>query len=202
MKKLMAMAVLFALAGPSAWAESAAKYKVDVPASKVEWVGKKVTGQHNGQVKLKSGELAVMGNAVTGGNIVIDMASITNEDLKDAEYNSKLTGHLKSDDFFGVAKHPTATFKITKVEPIANAKGTEANQKVTGDLTIKGMSHPLTFPATITVANGKAEANAKDVKIDRTLYDIRYGSGKFFQGLGDKVIYDDFLISFNIVAKK
>ncbi len=202
-KVMMAMAVLFALAGTSAWAETkATTYKVDAAASSVHWLGKKVTGQHDGHVKVKSGGLQVAGNAVTGGNIVLDMTSITVDDLKDAEYNGKLVGHLKSDDFFGVEKNPTAAFKITKVEAIAGAKAGEPNQKVTGDLTVKGKTNPLTFPATISVAGGKVEAQAKDVKVDRTLYDIKYGSGKFFQGLGDKVIYDDFLISFNLVAKK
>lgn len=174
---------------------------VDTAASKVEWVGKKVTGQHNGTVNIKSGELTVEKKTVMGGNIVLDMASIAVLDLKDPDYNGKLTGHLKSNDFFSVEKNPTATFKLTKLAPIAGAKAGEVNTLVTGDLTIKGITQSLSFPAAVTVGKKGVKAVAKDIKVDRTKYGIRYGSGKFFQGLGDKVIYDDFLISFSIVAK-
>lgn len=209
MKKSIALAVLFAMAGTSAWAEkkpaaakqemSPAVFKVDTVASKVHWIGKKVTGQHDGNVGVKSGEVLVAGNAVIGGTVEIDMTSISVDDLKDAAANEKLTGHLKSSDFFSVDKFPSASFTSTSITP-SKAGGSDVT--VNGDLTIKGATHPISFPATAMVSGGKAEVVAKGVKVDRTLYDIRYGSGKFFQGLGDKVIYDEFLLDIHLVAKK
>jgi polyisoprenoid-binding protein YceI len=127
------------------------------------------------------------------------MTTLANTDLTDASYNAKLVGHLKSDDFFGVEKNPTSTFKITKVEPIANAKAGEANYTITGDLTIKGKTHPATFPAVVTVNGNNATAKAT-ATVDRAKYDIRYGSKSFFDNLGDKVINDEFTLAINIVA--
>ncbi|RAU82351.1 YceI family protein [Pontibacter arcticus] len=176
-------------------------YKVDVAKSDVKWHAKKVTGEHMGNISLKSGELDVAGNKVKGGSFVIDMSSITCTDIKDAEYNGKLIGHLKNDDFFSVDKHPTATFKITSLKPIAKAAAGKPNHTVTGDLTIKGITKPVTFPATITVNNGVATAKA-DVVIDRTKYDIKYASKSFFDSIGDKAIYDDFTVSINLTAKQ
>lgn len=211
MKKL-SMALFFVLAGAFVGAESkpAAKkagaapeiYTVDTQASSLKWLARKVTGSHNGTVPLQSGSIQVTKGAITGGSIVANVAGLTVVDIPAGETNDKLSGHLKSDDFFGVAKHPTAAFKISSVSPLAGANAGEPNHMVVGDLTIKGATRPLAFPATITVASGKVDAVAKDVKIDRTQYDIRYGSGKFFQGLGDKAIYDEFTIDLHIVAKK
>jgi polyisoprenoid-binding protein YceI len=179
--------------------KAATSLKVDTQKSNVTWNGKKVTGEHTGNVKLQSGTLEVSNNKLTGGQFTVDMTSITDNDLKDAGYNAKLVGHLKSDDFFGVEKHPTSTFKITKAEPIAGAKAGEANYNITGDLTIKGKTEPVTFPAIVKVAGNKAEAKAK-VTIDRAKYDVRYGSKSFFDNLGDKAIYDEFTLDLDLVA--
>ena len=181
---------------------SAETYTVDTKTSQVKWLGKKVTGQHDGTVDLKSGELTVTKGKVVGGKIEIDMSSIKVLDITDPETNGKLVGHLKSDDFFSVEKNPTALFTIASVQPIAGGKPGEPNSTVSGSLSIKGMTHPLSFPATIVVTKGALSATATAVKVDRTLYDIRYGSGKFFQGLGDKVINDEFLLDFALSARK
>lgn len=183
----------------SATPKSAKTLKLDSEKSKLSWVGKKVTGQHNGHIKLKGGEITLNGEQVAGGNFEIDMTSLVVDDLKDPGYNAKLTGHLKSDDFFAVEKHPVSTFKITQVKPAAKGDK-KATHQITGDLTIKGITHPVTFPAVIKLKDGKGEATAQ-FKIDRTKYDIRYGSGKFFQGLGDKMIYDDFEIDLKAVTQ-
>jgi polyisoprenoid-binding protein YceI len=173
-----------------------------VPAeSELIWNGKKVAGEHSGTINLQDGELLVAGNDVVGGTLTIDMNSITNTDLTDPEYNGQLVGHLKNDDFFSVDKHPTATFKINAVSPIADAAAGQPNYNVEGDLTIKGITKPVSFPATISVENGVANAKA-DVKVDRTQYDIRYGSTNFFENLGDKAIDNEFTLSFNVTAKK
>ncbi|RDC57411.1 YceI family protein [Pedobacter chinensis] len=167
-------------------------YTVDPSKSTITWVGKKVTGSHNGTVSLKSGTLILDGKKLVQGGFIIDMNSI-----KDADGSDKLEGHLKADDFFGVAKFPAANFVITKVS------GSGANVTVTGDLTIKGISKPLSFPATVSVnADGTVSALAGKITVDRTKYDIRYGSKSFFDSIGDKAIDDNFEISVKLVAKK
>ncbi|TDQ11240.1 YceI family protein [Pedobacter metabolipauper] len=167
-------------------------YTVDAAKSSITWIGKKVTGSHNGTIALKSGSLNVDGKNVTGGSFVIDMTAI-----KDADGSDKLEGHLKADDFFGSAKFPTSTFVITKVA------GSGANLTVSGNLTIKGITKPLSFPASVTTnADGTVSALAGKITVDRTKYDIRYGSKSFFDSIGDKAIDDNFEIGVKLVAKK
>ncbi len=176
-------------------------YNVVADQSAVNWNGKKVIGEHSGAIALQDGELIVNGDQVTGGNLVIDMVSISNTDLTDAEQNGQLVGHLKSDDFFGIEKYPTATFKITNIAPVKSVAAGEPNYTVTGDLTIKDKTEQVSFPATINVENGVATAKA-DVTVDRTKYDIRYGSANFFEDLGDKAIDNNFTVSFDVTARK
>jgi len=207
----VAVATVFASCGGSAVkteegqtaaaADSAAKtYKLDAAASSVEWVAKKVTGQHNGTLALKGGELNVKGGQVAAGSFNMDMTSIKVLDLTDATMNGKLTGHLNSPDFFDTQKNPESSFEIVSVEAIAGAAAGAPNYTVKGNLTIKGIKKAITFPATITVADTEVKANA-EFDIDRTEWDIKYGSGKFFQDLGDKMINDNFTVKFAIVAK-
>lgn len=169
-------------------------YTIDADKSELTWTGKKVTGEHHGPVKLEKGSLTVDGTKLTAGTVVIDMRTMTSADLKDnKEYHDKLIGHLKSDDFFGVEKYPTSTFKITKVAQT----GTQAN--VTGDLTIKGITKPVSFPMTVKVSGNTLEATGK-ATIDRSKYDIKYNSKSFFDNLGDKMIYDEFTLDIKVVA--
>ena len=185
----------FALAA-FAFNMAAITYKVDSKQSKVTWIGRKVTGEHTGNISLMDGTFAFDGKAVTGGSFNIDMNSITCTDLTDAEYNGKLIGHLKSDDFFSTAKFAKSTLVLTKLVP------TGKNQyNVMGNLTIKGVSHPIEFPATITVALDKITAKGK-IMVDRTKYDIKYGSASFFDSLGDKAISNEFELNVDLVAKK
>jgi polyisoprenoid-binding protein YceI len=173
-------------------------YAVQPQLSSLGWVGKKVGGQHNGTIALKSGSVLVRGNQLSGGTFVVDMTSIKNTDLTDADYNAKLLGHLKSDDFFAVDKNPTATFVITGIKPLrGDASGNNAT--VSGNLTIKGQTHPLSFPAKVGVKNGVASASGV-ATIDRTQYDVKYGS-TLFGAAADKAIDDNFTLSFNVVAK-
>jgi polyisoprenoid-binding protein YceI len=175
-------------------------YKVNSTASSVEWVGKKIGGQHNGNIKIASSDLILKDGMISGGKVVMDMATITCEDLK-GEWSDKLVGHLKSDDFFGVEKHKTAEFVVKSVKPIAGAKAGDANYTVGGDLTIKGITHPVEFPATITVKDNNVVAIG-DMVVDRSKYDVRYGSTSFFDNLGDKAIENNFSIKFKLAAKK
>jgi polyisoprenoid-binding protein YceI len=171
-------------------------YKVDTQKSEIKWIGKKVTGQHNGTIKLASGEVAVNGKNLNGGNVVIDMKSLASTDLT-GDGKGKLEGHLKADDFFGVDKYPTSTFTVTKVTPAGAGKAT-----VTGNLTIKGKTAAITFPATYTVAGNTVTVSAPEVKVNRTVYDIKYGSKSFFESIGDKAIDDEFLLNINLVATR
>lgn len=185
----LAILVLLAFNNP----EKITAYSIDTKQSSVQWTGRKVTGEHTGKIKIKEGSLDMEGKKMVGGSFVIDMNSIENEDLS-GEYKAKLEGHLKSDDFFGVETYPTARFVITK----AKAKKT-GEYEITGDLTVKGTTHEISFPATINTSGEQVTANAKIV-VNRAKYNVRYGSDSFFDNLGDKVIYDDFDLEVSLVA--
>ena len=159
--------------------------KVNVTTSTLEWTGRKVTGKHNGTINLKEGTLQIKDGFLLGGSFVIDMTTIKCTDMQ-GEYGTKLEGHLKEADFFGVATNPTATLVITQ----ANAKG-EGMYEVKANLTIKGITKPINFNTQITQEGKKYKATS-NLTIDRTLFDIKYGSGKFYEDLGDSTIYDEF----------
>ncbi len=175
---------------------SAADYAVDKAVSKVKWEGKKVTGKHTGTISFESGLLTVSKDKVVGGSIVIDMKTIVDEDLTDPEWNKKLIGHLSSDDFFSIAKFPQASMVVNKVTSVS---GDDFHFQA--DLTIKGIKKPVEFNAKVKV-NGDKLSTQGIITINRTLYDIKYGSGSFFQGLGDKMISDDFTLEFDVIATK
>jgi len=153
----------------------------------LKWTGTKLAGAHDGTVKLKEGKLDLDGKAEKG-RFVFDMKSIQNSDLK-GEWKTKLEDHLKSADFFDVQKHPEAVLVIRELKADAKDK---TKYEAKGDLTIKGITKPMTFPATITQEKGKTLVNAK-FTLNRLDWDIRYNSGKFFdpKALGDKLILDD-----------
>jgi polyisoprenoid-binding protein YceI len=169
-------------------------FKVDNQTSKLTWLAKKATGEHSGTVEVSDGSFTLDNNTLKAGNFVIDTRSITDTDIADEGANGKLVTHLKSDDFFSVEKHPKANFVLTSA---TKAAGNTYNVK--GNLTIKGITNEVTFPATVAVAGKKLTANAK-ITIDRTKYDIKFRSKNFFENLGDKVIYDDFDINVALVA--
>ena len=177
--KSIALALVVVLSTLSVTAQTK---KVNTSASTINWVGKKVTGAHEGTINLKDGTLVFKGKKLVGGTFVVDMTSMIVTDLKAGQGKEKLEGHLKADDFFGSDKFATATLVFKKLVTKAPNVYT-----VTGDLTIKGITKPVTFDLATT--NTTATAN---VKIDRTKYDIKYGSGSFFDSLGDKAINDDF----------
>ncbi|WP_449435138.1 YceI family protein [Pedobacter steynii] len=169
-------------------------FKVDNENSKLTWLAKKATGEHNGTVKVSNGSFTVENNALKTGSFDIDTRTIANTDLTDESANAKLVGHLKSEDFFSAEKFPKANFVISSA---AKTSGNQYNVK--GKLTIKGITNEVSFPATIAVNGKKLTANAK-ITIDRTKYDIKFRSKNFFENLGDKVIYDDFDIDVALVA--
>jgi polyisoprenoid-binding protein YceI len=164
-------------------------YKIDPQKSKITWVGKKVTGQHNGTINLSEGNFTTKGKKITGGSFTIDMSS-----LKDADASQRLESHLKSDDFFSTEKFPTSTFVISKIE----SKGGD-QYAVQGKLTIKGITNEIDFPATIQIANNQISAKAK-ILVDRTKFDIKFRSGNFFENLGDKAIEDIFELNVDLAG--
>ncbi|TYB72686.1 YceI family protein [Bizionia saleffrena] len=164
------------------------KKVIKTEESQVVWKGYKVTGSHEGTIAIQSGELHFENAVLTGGAFEIDMTTISSTDLE-GEYKGKLDGHLKSDDFFGVAKHPTAQLVFTTV----TASGKNA-YTVTADLTIKGQTAPV--DVNFSVYGNKATAT---LKVDRTKYGVRYGSASFFDGLKDKTIYDEFDLVVDLV---
>lgn len=194
--KLSALALLLIVITSSAFIAPLIKpvtYKVDLEKSTLTWAAKKVTGGHNGTVDLQSGSLQFEGKKLNGGNFVINMATI-----KDADKSAKLEGHLKADDFFGVDKFATSTFVIKKV-----TSGTGNQVNVTGDLTIKGITNPITFPAAVVWnTDGSVTATADKIVVDRTKFGIKFRSKGMFPDIGDKMIYDDFELSIKLLARK
>jgi len=195
--KSIAAAILLGafILGSSFTGKQSNSLKVNTAKSSLKWFATKVTGKHDGTVKLSSGSLLTDGKSVTGGSFDIDMTSLTVVDITDPGMNGKLLGHLKSDDFFSVEKNKTAHFEITKV---TSKSGNDFD--LTGKMTIKGITQEITFPATIITTAKEVKATAK-ITLDRTKWDIKYGSGKFFEGLGDKIIHDDFVIELNLQAE-
>lgn len=181
--------------------ENATVKTIDKAQSSVAWEGTKVTGRHYGTIGLKESEVYLVDNQIVGGNIVIDMTQIVVLDLEDPETNAQLQGHLESDDFFSVATYPEATFEMARIVKRENAAEGEPNYTISGNLTVKGITHGVTFPAHVNVRDEKLTAKA-DFDLDRTQWDVRFGSGRFFENLGDNLIHDNFNIKLDIVASK
>ncbi len=196
----MLKSILFSVALVStAFAQQEITFSANTKTSNVHWLGKKTTGQHDGNVGLKSGSILFNGNTPVTGEFVLDMKSITCNDIKNAEDNQGLVDHLKGKDFFDVDGSPESVLKITRFE-----SGAEANTYiVTANLTIKGITNAITFPATVTVEKKKAKATAS-ITIDRTKWNISYKSKSILGGLADKFIYDDiqFTVSLDLAAAK
>lgn len=199
MKTIKAIALTLLVLVSAGTISAQTTHTVNPSKSTLKWLAKKVTGQHDGTVDVKSGSLTVSGDQITGGEFVLDMTTIKVADIKDAETNAKLVGHLNSDDFFSTATHKEATFKITKV--VAKKGENGATHEITGDLTIKGITHSITFPAKVTLLKSGFIALAK-FSIDRTKWDVKYGSSNFVAGIGDKAIYDDVEFDLYITSAK
>lgn len=164
--------------------------EVDLEESTITWLGKKVVGQHSGTIGLKSAHLDFKDHQLSGGEFEIDMTTIVCTDLQGKKAQS-LVGHLNSPDFFEVEKYPTAKLEITSA-----TRKDKQNYEVSGNLTIKGASHPIIFEAAVNQSSATATIN-----VDRTLFGIKYGSGTFFDNLGDKAIENEFQLTVNLVFK-
>ena len=171
-------------------------YAIDTDESVVRWTGSKprILGyEDSGTVKIATGTVTVAGGTIASGDFTIDMTTITGETTSNTKAGvDRLTTHLKSDDFFSVTAYPTARFVVTGVE----------DGMVTGDLTVKAATKEITFPATVRAEGDNRLVAEADITLDRTEWDIRYGSGRFFQDLGDNLIADEIKIRLELVATK
>jgi len=166
------------------------KFEILNTESHIDWIGKKVTGAHNGTIGIKAGELNLNNGKLTDGNIVVDTTSIKILDITDPDTNAQFLGHLISDDFFSTQDYQEAKLLIKAVN----------GNHIDADLTIKGITHPVSFDVIIHVAGEKLTASGK-LLIDRTKYGMKFRSGNFFQNLGDTLIYNDFELNVSITAK-
>ena len=195
MKKGLLMLVAAAFVAFSFTTTVVETFTASVTKSEITWKAYKVTGSHTGTVILKSGDLEYTDGMLSGGSFEVDMATLGSTDLE-GEWKGKLDGHLKSEDFFSVEKFPTAKFVVTQVA----AKGTPGDYKVTGDLTIKETTKQIKFYAHVE-EDGSSKVATADIKIDRSDFEVKYGSGSFFSGLGDKTIYDEFDLTVKLVTE-
>jgi len=170
-------------------------FKIDNAKSNIHWIGRKVTGAHDGTISIKNGAFEVTDGQLTGGKVAVDTTSIVILDIQDPDTNAQFAGHLASDDFFSSEKHPIADLVITKVTATS-----DTHYVVEGDLTIKEITHPISFEATVSVNNNALTLQGK-VVIDRTKYNMRFRSGNFFTNLGDTLIYDNFELNVNVTAQ-
>ena len=171
------------------------QFKVSNSKSLVDWIGRKVTGAHNGTIAIKEGHIVLSDGTLTEGRFVIDTRSIIILDVTDPATNAQFAGHLASDDFFSSEQYPEAVFQTTRVA----LRGHDAYH-ITGNLTIKGITHPVTFDAQLNISSPVVRATGK-ITIDRTLYGIKFRSGNFFKDLGDTLIYNEFDLHINLIAE-
>ncbi len=172
------------------------KYVADPSSTVIKWHGEKIIGSsHNGTTDLREGWITSDGKSVTGGEFVVDMNSMKNDDIKDAGSRARLEGHLKSADFFGVEKYPLSKLVLNGSSQFTSGKAT-----VKGNLTIKEATHPIEFTVQES-RSGDVITYTATITFDRSLYDIRFGSGKFFSNLGDNAIRDEIKLDVSLVVK-
>ncbi|MBP6609954.1 MAG: YceI family protein [Paludibacter sp.] len=187
--KTLKLIVVFLIAGTVAL--FAQKINIKPTDAVVKWTGNKIGGAHNGEIKVKSGTLVLNAGNIVKGSVVIDMKSMTCADIENEAVNQKLIEHLISDDFFGVEKYPVASFTLIKATKFNKGKAT-----VAGSLTIKGKTEPVSFE--IKKVNN---VYSTQLKVDRSKFDVRYGSNSFFDNLGDKAIDNIFILDIQLTVK-
>ena len=183
--------------------DAASPYVVDAASSIIEWVGSKPAGKHNGTIAISNGEVYLNNGKIESGKFTIDMNSITVLDLKAGEGKEDLEGHLKglgkeedADHFFNTKKFPEGSFEITAVNTV------DAQTTVEGNLTLKGITKPVKFPATITLDGNKMTLSTESFKINRTEWNVNYASKSIFDNLKDKFVDDEIELKVNVTATK
>ena len=171
-------------------------YKARPDKTVILWHGKKIGGEHTGTIMLKSAELNMQQNRLVGGTIIVDMTTIADTDIENDRMRKRLEDHLRSDDFFSVEKYPEAIFEITGSE-VKNG----GSINITGNVTIKGITRSLEFVTDLT-SSEEAITFTGHIDIDRTLFDVRYGSTKFFENIADRAINDIFSLDYELYLEK
>ncbi|MBW4055072.1 MAG: sulfurtransferase [Proteobacteria bacterium] len=177
-------------------------YRIDVEKSVLEWTGRNINNRHYGRIAVTGGDVVLTNGRPVSGTIVLDMSTITNLDLQDEGWRSMLLRHLKSEDFFDVERYPTATFEFRGAAAIAETTPGTANMEIAGLLTIKEATRSICFPAIIAAQeDGTLKAQAA-FNLDRTLWNVCYGSGKLYERLGMHLVNDLISIELFIVARE
>ena len=178
-------------------------YAVDTAESVIHWIGRNIAGARHGTINLLSGSIPIVRGQPEKVSFIIDMDSIRNADIQDSALNRILVDHLKSDDFFDTKQFPKARFDATEFKPIEGTEksGGVPNYQVTGKLAIKGITHEINFPAVLLLKEDGSLAAEAHFDIDRTLWNINYGSGKLFEKLGKHLVHDFITIELKLVAK-
>lgn len=188
-KILLGVFVMFTV---FAYGQKSETFTVNPSKSLVKWAGKKIVGGNTeGTILVGKGSLEFASKKLKSGEIVMDAKSITSE-----KASPRLVAHLKNQDFFDVEKFPTASFVLSSVKTDKNVA------QISGKMTIKGITKDLTFPAEVTYSKDVVVAKAVGIKVNRTLYDVKYRSGSLFSGLGEGAIEDDFVLDITLVAEK
>ena len=172
---------------------------VDLENSNIDWIGRKVTGEHSGTLNLSDGFVIWNRKSITGGKITFDMTSIQNTDIESLEWKEKLEKHLMAEDFFFADSFPHAILEIKNHRQTINDKSENIDQ-IIADLTIRGITHEIIFPLQISQDNYILNAEG-NINVNRTSFNIKYKSGTFFEDLGDRMIYDDFIVRFSVQTK-
>jgi polyisoprenoid-binding protein YceI len=176
-------------------------YPVSPDDSTIEWIGRNLNSTHRGTVRIAHGSIEVRDSQLVDGRLEIDMRSIRNADIDDAELRGVLEAHLKSDDFFDVERFPSAALVIQSAAPVAGATPGTPNYRIFGQLTVKGITHPLEFPAIVSLGDDGAFTAVAQLEIDRTRWNVVYGSGRFFRWLGKHLVNDAITLLVKIVAR-
>ena len=172
---------------------------VNLENSKINWTGRKVTGEHTGTLNLADGWIIMQQDSLMGGKLIFDMTSINNTDLESPEWKEKLEKHLMAEDFFFVDSFPHANLEIKNHRQTVD-ESSEENNQIIANLTIRGITHEIIFPLEISQSKSIYYAEGT-IDINRTLFNINYKSGTLFENLGDRMIYDNFTIQFSLQTK-
>jgi polyisoprenoid-binding protein YceI len=182
-------------------------YKLDETQNLINWVGSKPGGQHHGTLNITEGKISTSGNLVASGSFKFDMNSIIDLDLENPQMNERLVKHLKSSDFFDVTQFPVASFDIVSVKPLKSTSAVKEgevvpNSEVTGNLTIKGITKSIVFPAKISIEKNLVSVSTNQFSLNRTWWGVNYQSKSIFAELKDRFIYDEMILSFNLKFTK
>jgi len=172
---------------------------INVDSSTINWIGRKVTGEHSGTLNLSKGWVVMQEGSIIGGKFIFDMTSIKNTDIESPEWKEKLEKHLMAEDFFFTDSFPHAILEIKDHSQIVKYN-TEINNRIIADLNIRGITHEINFPLEISQVQSIFYTEGT-IDINRTIFNIRYKSGTFFDGLGDRMIYDNFTVQFSLQTK-